>query len=96
MLEGLKGLGLKLGIVSNTAALYQVFAVLKEYGIRDYFQDVTLSSVTGMRKPAPDIFRVAMCQLQSAPEECVYVGDPGILSSPSGPGSPRPSRSVPS
>ena len=30
MLEGLKALGLKLGIVSNTAALYQVFAVLKE------------------------------------------------------------------
>lgn len=75
MLEGLKGLGLKLGVVSNTAALYQVFAVLKEYGIRDYFQDVTLSSVTGMRKPAPDIFRVALCQLQSRPEECVYVGD---------------------
>ena len=42
MLEGLKALGLKLGIVSNTAALYQVFAVLKEYGIRDYFQDVKI------------------------------------------------------
>lgn len=75
MLEGLKALGLKLGIISNTAALYQVFAVLEEYGIRDYFQDVTLSSVTGMRKPAPDIFRVALCQLRSDPEECVYVGD---------------------
>ena len=75
MLEGLKNLGLKLGIVSNTAALYQVFDILREYGIRDYFQDVTLSSVTGMRKPAPDIFRVALCQLQSTPEECVYVGD---------------------
>jgi len=75
MLEGLKGLGLKLGIISNTAALYQVFDILKEYGIRDYFQDITLSSVTGMRKPASDIFQVAMCQLQSRPEECVYVGD---------------------
>lgn len=75
MLDGLKGLGLKLGIVSNTAALYQVFDILEEYGIRDYFQDVTLSSVTGIRKPCPDIFRVAMCQLRSKPEECVYVGD---------------------
>lgn len=75
MLEGLKGLGLKLGIVSNTAALYQVFDILREYGIRDYFQDVTLSSVTGMRKPDPNIFQVALRQLQSAPEECVYVGD---------------------
>lgn len=75
MLEGLKGLGLKLGIISNTAALYQVFDTLEGYGIRDYFQDVTLSSVTGIRKPAPDIFRVAMYQLQSRPEESVYVGD---------------------
>lgn len=75
MLEGLKGMGLKLGIISNTAALYQVFDILEEYGIRDYFQDVTLSSVTGMRKPSPDIFYVALRQLQSKPEECVYVGD---------------------
>ena len=75
MLEGLKGMGLKLGIISNTAALYQVFDILEEYGIRDYFRDVTLSSVTGMRKPSPDIFQVATRQLQSKPEECVYVGD---------------------
>jgi len=75
MLDGLKAMGMKLGIISNTAALYQVFAILKEYGIRDYFQDVTLSSVTGLRKPAGDIFKVAMNQVQSKPEECVYVGD---------------------
>lgn len=75
MLEGLKALGLKLGIISNTAALYQVFDSLEEYGIRDYFQDVTLSSATGMRKPAPDIFQVSLRQLKSRPEECVYVGD---------------------
>lgn len=75
MLDGLKGLGLKLGIISNTAALYQVFRTLKDYGIRDYFQDVTLSSVTGLRKPGTDVFRVALCQVQSEPEECAYVGD---------------------
>lgn len=75
MLSGLKGLGLKLGIISNTAALFQVFDTLEEYGIRDFFRDVTLSSVTGMRKPAPDIFTVALRQIQSGPEECVYVGD---------------------
>ena len=75
MLQGLKSLGMKLGIVSNTAALYQVFDILEEYGIRDYFQDVTLSSVTGIRKPDPNIFQVAMRQLQSTPEQSVYVGD---------------------
>lgn len=75
MLEGLKNLGLKLGIVSNTAALWQVFDILEAYGIRDYFQDVTLSSVTGIRKPDPLIFEVALRQLQAKPEESVYVGD---------------------
>ena len=75
MLEGLKEMGVKLGVISNTAALYQVFDVLEEYGIRDYFQDVTLSSVTGFRKPCTDIFTVSLREMQSKPEECVYVGD---------------------
>lgn len=75
MLDGLKAMGMKLGIISNTAALYQVFDILEEYGIRNYFQDVTLSSVTGFRKPCTDIFTVALRQTQSKPEECVYVGD---------------------
>ena len=75
MLEGLRSLGLKLGVVSNTASLYQVFWILKEYGIRDYFQDVTLSSVTGYRKPDPNIFQVALHQVQSDPSTCAYVGD---------------------
>lgn len=75
MLEGLKSLGLKLGVISNTASLYQVFDILKEYGIRDYFQDVTLSSVTGYRKPDPNIFLVSLNQVQSDPAHCAYVGD---------------------
>ena len=75
MLEGLKGLGLKLGVISNTASLFQVFDLLEEYGIRDYFQDVTLSSVTGYRKPHENIFKVALCQVRSDPANCAYVGD---------------------
>ena len=75
MLEGLKGLGMKLGVISNTAALYQVFRTLEDYGIRDYFQDVTLSSVTGYRKPDPNIFLVSLNQVRSTPEQCAYVGD---------------------
>ncbi|MDD6679313.1 MAG: HAD family hydrolase [Firmicutes bacterium] len=75
MLQGLKRLGMKLGVISNTAAMYQVFDILDEYGIRSYFQDVTLSSVTGLRKPCTDIFSVSLHQVRSTPEQCVYVGD---------------------
>ena len=74
MLQGLKDLGLKLGVISNTAAMYQVFDSLEEYGIRDFFDDVTLSSVTGMRKPLADVFFVSTRQLCVCPEDCVYVG----------------------
>lgn len=75
MLEGLKRLGMKLGVISNTASLYQVFRVLENYGIRDYFQDVTLSSVTGYRKPNANIFKISLSQVRSDPATCAYVGD---------------------
>ena len=56
-LEELKKRGYHLGVISNTASLYSVFDVPEQYGIRDYFEDVTLSSVTGYRKPHPSISR---------------------------------------
>lgn len=74
-LEALRQRGYKLGVISNTASLYSVFNVLEEYGIRQYFGDVTLSSVTGYRKPHPGIFTIALRQMCSEPENCIYVGD---------------------
>lgn len=75
MLDGLKARGYKIGVISNNASLYNVFNVLEDYGIRAYMQDVTVSSVTGYRKPHPEIFRISLRQMQSRAEECVYVGD---------------------
>lgn len=75
MLAGLKDLGMKLGVISNTASLFQVFEILEEYGIRDYFQDVTLSSITGYRKPHENIFKASLYQVRSDPATCAYVGD---------------------
>lgn len=75
MLKGLKELGLYVAAVSNTASVYQVFETLGDYGVRQYFDDITLSSVVGYRKPDPNIFKIALCQAQLAPEECAFVGD---------------------
>ena len=75
MLQALQSRGYHLGVISNTASLYSVFDVLEQYGIRDYFEDVTLSSVTGYRKPHPSIFQISLRQMQAKPEECAYVGD---------------------
>lgn len=75
MLDALKARGYHIGVVSNNASLYNVFNVLEEYGIRSYMEDVTVSSVTGYRKPHPEIFRIALRQMQVKAEACVYVGD---------------------
>lgn len=75
MLEALKARGYRLGVISNNASLYNVFNVLEEYGIRSYMQDVTVSSITGYRKPHPEIFRISLRQMQVRAENCVYVGD---------------------
>ena len=75
MLERLRAAGYRLGVVSNNAALYAVFDMLERYGLRHLFEDVTVSSNTGFRKPAPDIFRIAMLRMGVRPEECIYVGD---------------------
>lgn len=75
MLEALEARGYRLGIISNNASLYNVFNVLEDYGIRRFMRDVTVSSVTGYRKPHPEIFRISLRQMQVKAEECVYVGD---------------------
>ncbi len=75
LLEGLRSLGLRMGIISNTPSLFQVFDTLEEYNIRQYFEDVTLSSIVGYRKPHPNIFRISLRQMKVEPQTCVYVGD---------------------
>lgn len=75
MLDGLKARGYHIGVISNNASLYNVFNVLEEYGIRDYMEDVEVSSITGYRKPHPEIFRISMKQMRERAENCVYVGD---------------------
>lgn len=75
MLKGLKELGLYVGVVSNTGSLFEVYDILKQYGVRQYFDDIVLSSVTGYRKPHPYIFEIALRNAQLKPEECAYVGD---------------------
>ena len=75
MLDGLKARGYRMGVISNNASLYNVFNVLEQYGIRDYMEDVTVSSITGYRKPHPELFRISMRQMRCKPENCVYIGD---------------------
>ena len=76
MLKGLKeDLHMHVSVVSNTGSLFQVFDTLTKYGVRQYFDEITLSSIVGYRKPHPNIFRVALSQANLDPSECAFVGD---------------------
>jgi len=75
MLAALKKMGYNLGVISNTGSLTQVFYSLERYGIRDYFDTVCLSCISGFRKPHPILFEATARNLDTKPAECVYVGD---------------------
>jgi len=72
-LRRLKAAGLRLGIVSNSDG--RVEQALTAAGLREYFDVVIDSSIVGVEKPDPAIFRAALDALGVAPEEALYVGD---------------------
>ena len=50
-------------------------SVLKEFGIDRYFTGIVESAVEGVRKPNPDIFRLAVNRLGVLPADAVMIGD---------------------
>lgn len=74
-METLRTMGLRLGMISNIISRSVVPHFLEEYGIAELMDCVITSAATGIRKPSPDIFRVAERQLGLTPEELCYVGD---------------------
>ena len=74
-MEALRGMGVRLGVISNIISTSVVPHFLAEYGIEDAMECVVLSSATGIRKPDPEIFRVAERAMDLKPEELAYVGD---------------------
>jgi HAD superfamily hydrolase (TIGR01549 family)/HAD superfamily hydrolase (TIGR01509 family) len=75
VLEAIRGMGLKIGLISNVSSRGQVPMNLEKYGIRQYFDPVVLSSEYGRRKPDPAIFHYAARLANVPTSRCVYVGD---------------------
>lgn len=63
----------RLGVVSNFYG--NLDGILRAEGLRPLFAVVADSGVLGVEKPAPEIFLHAARALDSAPEDCVMVGD---------------------
>ncbi len=75
VLEAIKKMGLKIGLISNVNSRGQVPTNLEQYGIRHYFDPIVLSSEYGRRKPDPSIFHYAARLANMPTSACLYVGD---------------------
>lgn len=67
--------GYLLGIISNVITAKEIPEWLEADGLAQYFKTVVLSSITGRRKPDPEVYWDAARRIGVAPERCVYVGD---------------------
>ncbi len=75
-LQRARGMGLKLGLVSNREFGLDVFMRdLEQLGVAERFDAVVISADVGFAKPRPEPFSVAMRKLEVDPGETVMVGD---------------------
>jgi len=76
LLESLRALGLKLGLVSNAFDPgWLLHRDLEQMGLAQRLDFSVFSSEIGMRKPHPAIFERALEVLEVEPERAVFVGD---------------------
>ena len=75
VVEELQTRGYILGIISNLIGTREIPEWLEAENFEPYFQVVALSSVLGIRKPAPEIYLEAARRAGVNPAQCAYVGD---------------------
>jgi HAD superfamily hydrolase (TIGR01509 family) len=73
VLEEVRSRGIPMGVVSNWPPTLE--ATLEAAGLRQYFDVIVVSGVVGYAKPHPEIFRLALSQLNVPPERALFVGD---------------------
>lgn len=69
----LKKRDLALGVVSNATDL--AVRVLDKLDLSKYFDTIVVSVDVGVRKPSPEIFRIAAGRVGVSPGRCLYAGD---------------------
>ena len=77
VLEGIKEMGLSIGLISNTGmtpgAAFRRF--LDQHKLLHYFDTRTFSDEVKLAKPSEQIFRMTVDSLHTTPEQTVHVGD---------------------
>jgi len=72
-LEQLRQRRLRLAVVSNWDR--RLLEILDRLAIARFFDTVAVSSLEGVEKPSPEIFRRTLARLEVAPTQAIHVGD---------------------
>lgn len=75
VIRTLRERGFRLGIISNLIGEREIYDWLREDGLEDSFETVVLSSITHIRKPDPEMYRIACREMRLEPGECASVAD---------------------
>lgn len=79
LLSELKGMGIKLGLLSNVTGPHEIFQRdLDARGLTKYFDSVVWSSAIGYRKPSRRSFEIILADLGVEPKNALMVGDSEI------------------
>ncbi len=73
ILETLRGVGYKIGLITNCSA--EVPLMWRDTEFSSLFDVTIFSASVGMKKPNPRIYTMACEQLGVDPNECLYLGD---------------------
>ncbi|MHA2282799.1 MAG: HAD family hydrolase [Promethearchaeota archaeon] len=73
ILKNLRGLGYKIGLITNCSA--EVPLMWKNTEFSHLFDITIFSASVGMKKPDPQIYKLACEQMGVEPNECLYIGD---------------------
>ena len=74
-LQWIKEHGYHIGLISNASDTDDVYTLLQQTGITNFFEIILVSAEFGIRKPHPSIFHEAVNFFSVQPENCVMVGD---------------------
>lgn len=72
-LETLKGMGYRLGVISNWDPSAK--PILRRCGLAAFFEQIIVSCEVGVQKPDRRIFDIALKASGADPSRCLYVGD---------------------
>ncbi len=77
VLQGIKDMGLKMGLISNTGMTpgFTFRCYMEERGMLDFFQTLTFSDEVKLAKPGSEIFKITLKALGATPEQTIHVGD---------------------